>query len=335
MGRTHASLPFYEAPRPRFATALATHQLPPLERGRVSTVQLNLGKRCNLACLHCHVDAGPKRTETLLQPTAERVMALLDASPSVTTLDLTGGAPELNPSFRWLVREARQRGLHVIDRCNLTILLEPGMEDLADFLAEQRVHVIASLPCYSEQNVDAQRGRGTFDKSIAALQRLNALGFGHAGSALQLDLVYNPLGASLPPPQAPLEASYKERLRADHGVELHRLLTLTNMPLARFAHALEREGRFEAYMELLGTHFNPHTVPELMCRSLVSVAYDGMLYDCDFHQMAEIPFGAAVGGRSIFDVSSFEPLEGQPIATADHCLGCTAGSGSSCGGALQ
>lgn len=333
----HRALPWYVERSSSFDGVLRAHDAAPLTRGRITTLQVNVGKLCNLACQHCHVEAGPKRTEIMASATAERVIALLDASPGITTLDLTGGAPELNPSFRTLVQEARRRGRHIIDRCNLTVLFEPGMDDLAKFLADQQVHVIASLPCYSESNVDAQRGRGTFERSVAALRRLNELGYGTAGCGLELDLVYNPLGASLPPAQAPLEARYKLELRASFGIEFNNLLTITNMPLARFAHALERDGRFDEYMSVLANHFNPLTLPGLMCRSLVSVGYDGRLYDCDFHQMAEVALGASAGtgARTIFEIDSLDVFTGHDIATTSHCFGCTAGSGSSCGGALQ
>jgi radical SAM/Cys-rich protein len=320
-----------------FEGALAEHGLTPLARGRVTTLQVNVGKRCNQACHHCHVDAGPKRTEMMDRPVAARVIALLAQSPAVEVLDVTGGAPELNPSFGWLVTEARRLGRRVIDRCNLTILLEPGMTDLAEFLAAHAVEVVASLPCYDAANVDRQRGAGVFDRSIAALRRLHALGYGRPGSGLVLDLVYNPVGAYLPPDQQPLEARYREELRRRFGIEFSRLLTITNMPVKRFAAGLAREGRLEAYMALLVNHFNPATVPALMCRSVLSVGWDGRLYDCDFNQMLDIPLGAAreTGAGTIWDLDSIERLVGQPIATAAHCFGCTAAAGSSCGGALQ
>ncbi|MHB8416818.1 MAG: arsenosugar biosynthesis radical SAM (seleno)protein ArsS [Myxococcales bacterium] len=317
------------APDDRFDAALRAHGLPPLARAEVATLQINVGKRCNMACHHCHVEAGPKRTEIMARPTAERLLALLERSPRVTAVDLTGGAPELNPSFRLLVEESRRLGREVIDRCNLTVLFEPGMEDLPEFLAAHEVHVVASLPCYLAENVERQRGRGAFDKSLEALRKLNALGYGRT---LELDLVYNPLGPSLPPPQAQLEASYREELGRRHGLIFTRLLTLTNMPIKRFAEALAREGRTEAYLGLLANHFNPATVPGLMCRSLVSVAWDGRLFDCDFNQMLELPLGA--GARTIWDVDSLGPLAGAPVATARHCFGCTAGAGSSCAGSL-
>jgi radical SAM/Cys-rich protein len=260
---------------------------------------------------------------------AERVIALLAASPDVTTLDITGGAPELNPNFRWLVDEARLLGRHVIDRCNLTVLFEPGMNDLAEFLAEREVEIVASLPCYSAKNVDEQRGHGVFAKSISGLQRLNALGYG-AGGALRLNLVYNPNGTFLPPAQGALEATYKDQLARDFRIVFDHLFTITNVPIARYADYLDERGQYEAYMSLLVTHLNPATVPGLMCRSLVSVGWDGAVYDCDFNQMLELPLAAA---RTIFELSSLA-LEAQPIATGAHCFACTAGSGSSCGGSL-
>ena len=317
-----------------FAGTLAAHGVGPLVRGPTKTLQVNVGKRCNQACHHCHVEAGPKRTEVMGAEVAARVIELLAATPSIEVVDLTGGAPELCPHFRWLVGEARRLGRRVIDRCNLTILLEPGMEDLADFLAANRVEVVASLPCYGPENVDTQRGHGVFAKSIAALRRLSALGY---GTERRLDLVYNPVGAFLPPPQQALEARYRQELRGQFGIEFHHLLTLTNMPINRFAATLAREGRHAAYMSLLVNHFNPATVATLMCRALVSVGFDGRLYDCDFNQMLELPLGAGRGGgvRTVWDMSSLDGLAGHPIATGGHCFGCTAGAGSSCGGALQ
>ncbi|MBW2540897.1 MAG: arsenosugar biosynthesis radical SAM protein ArsS [Deltaproteobacteria bacterium] len=305
----------------------------PLSRRATTTLQINVGWRCDLACAHCHVEAGPKRSEAMDRKTADRILTLLRGSPSVASVDLTGGAPELNPQFRHLVAGARALGLQVIDRCNLTILLEPGQEDTADFLAEHRVRVVASLPCYGAEAVDAQRGRGVFERSIEALRALGRLGYGKPGSPLTLDLVYNPPGASLPPPQAELEASYRRQLRERFGIEFHRLLAIANMPIRRFARQLEREGNAEAYSALLIGHFNPETVGELMCRSLVSVGYDGRLHDCDFNQMLDLPLGGKA--RTIWDVADLGELEGDPIATAGHCFGCTAGAGSSCGGSLR
>ena len=320
-----------------FDVLLRARGLGTLVRERVTTLQVNVGKLCNMACHHCHVDAGPKRTEIMSRAVAERVIELLERNHGVEILDLTGGAPELNPNFRMLVSEARSLGLRVIDRCNLTIFFEPGMEGLAEFLAQSGVEVVASLPCYQAENVEKQRGRGVFDKSIEALRALNALGFGRPGSGLTLDLVYNPVGAFLPPPQAGLEARYRAELRRMFGVEFDSLFTITNMPIKRFADLLERTGKYEQYMGLLVNHFNPGTVPELMCRSLISVGWDGKLYDCDFNQMLDIELGAAAeaGVRTIRDVASFDVLARHRIATGSHCFGCTAGSGSSCSGTLR
>jgi radical SAM/Cys-rich protein len=321
------------APSPSdFAARLAAHSLGPLRRRTPSTLQLNVGRRCNIACHHCHVESGPKRREAMDRRGVERVVALLAASPSVRVLDLTGGAPELHPQFRFLIESARRLGRRVIDRCNLTVLFEPGQEDTAEFLASHEVEVVASLPCYTAENVDAQRGRGVFDGSIEGLLRLNRLGYGLPGAKLRLDLVYNPLGATLPPPQGELEVRYRDELRSRFGIEFHRLLTLTNMPIRRFAHMLVRDGQYDAYLGLLVNHFNPATVEHLMCRDLVSVDYRGCLYDCDFNQMLEL--SPPISARTIWDVDDLGGLEGAAIATASHCFGCTAGSGSSCGGAL-
>ncbi|HEX4807302.1 MAG TPA: arsenosugar biosynthesis radical SAM (seleno)protein ArsS [Bryobacteraceae bacterium] len=316
-----------------FAGTLVRHGLWPLRRDRVTTLQIDTGKLCNQACQHCHVDAGPKRTEIMSEEIAERVLSLLSASATIATVDITGGAPELNPNFRRLVQRSRELDHTVIDRCNLTVLFEPGMESLADFLVTHQVEITASLPCYTAENVDAQRGRGVFDKSIRALQHLNSLGYGMPGSELKLNLVYNPLGASLPPDQSRLETDYKRQLREQFSIEFHQLFTLTNMPIKRFADFLDRSGKRTDYMRLLTEHFNAATVCGLMCRSLVSVGWDGVLYDCDFNQMLEIGMN---GLRStVWDLQSFDDLSGQHIATASHCFGCTAGAGSSCGGALQ
>src|SRR5262245_30546386 len=303
-----------------------------LRRAAPTTLQLNVGRRCDLACHHCHVESGPLRTEAMSAAVAERALALLARSPEVRTLDLTGGAPELHVVFRPLVAGARRLGRAVIDRCNLTVLELPGQEDCAEFLAAHGVRVVASLPCYGPENVDAQRGRGVFARSIAALQRLNALGYGDPATGLELDLVYNPQGASLPPPQAELEARYREELGARFGVRFGHLLTLTNMPIRRFAHALARDGREAEYLSLLVAHFNPRTLPALMCRTTVSVGWDGALHDCDFNQMLELPLAGRA--RSVFDLDALDALAGLPIATGRHCFGCTAGAGSSCGGSL-
>lgn len=303
-----------------------------LERKETFTLQVNVGMRCNQACHHCHVEAGPKRSEMMDRRTAARVLYLLQASPGVQTLDLTGGAPELNPNFRDLVEGARSLGRAVIDRCNLTVLFEPGQEDTAKFLAEHKVNVVASLPCYSKVNVEKQRGQGVFEPSIRALRHLNDLGYGRIGSGLQLDLVYNPVGAALPPPQAVLEADYRRELGERFGLVFNRLFTITNMPIKRFLHALHRDGKLEDYRQTLLDAFNPASVAGLMCRDLVSVGYDGRLYDCDFNQMLEMSLGAGI--RTIWDLDRLDTLKTKPISVANHCYGCTAGAGSSCGGVL-
>jgi radical SAM/Cys-rich protein len=317
---------------PDFSRSLADHGLAPLRRGTPVILQVNVGLRCDLACHHCHVEAGPNRTESMDAATAGRVLELLERNPGIGTLDLTGGAPELNEHFRRLVRGARAMGRAVIDRCNLTVLYQPGQEDTAEFLAEHGVTVVASLPCYTRENVDRQRGRDVFDRSIEALRWLGRLGYGAADSGLGLDLVYNPQGASLPPPQAKLEKRYRKELHELFGVAFRQLLTITNMPIKRFAHALARDGLAEEYMSLLVNHFNPRTVPGLMCRNTISVGYDGQLYDCDFNQMLGLPLGGRK--RTLWELADAAALEGEPIATANHCHGCTAGAGSSCGGVL-
>src|SRR5215470_16640026 len=263
---------------------------PPLSRRGIETVQINLGKLCNQACVHCHVDAGPKRPERMDRRTAELALEFVRATEA-RTVDITGGAAELNASFRFLVTEARRDGRRVMDRCNLTVLFEAGQEDLVEFLAAMQVEIIASLPCYSQDNVDKQRGQGVYEKSIRALRRLNAAGYGREGSGLTLNLVYNPVGAFLPPPQEKLEADYKRELSERFGLTFNQLYTLTNMPIARFAHMLQREQKFDAYLELLATAFNPGTLDGLMCRQLVSISWDGFLYDCDFNQMLDLRLG--------------------------------------------
>lgn len=318
-------------PLPSFAATLRRQGLK-LSRRPAETLQINVGKRCNQACHHCHVEAGPKRTEMMDARTAARVLELLSAAPGVRTLDITGGAPELNPYFRDLVRGARALGKTVIDRCNLTVLFEPGQEDTAEFLAGQGATVVASLPCYSKANVEKQRGLGVFEPSIRALQRLNALGYGRPGSDLELDLVYNPVGAFLPPPQAGLETDYKRELTAHFGIVFNRLYTITNLPISRFLHELERDGRYDDYMQTLLDAFNPAAAEGVMCRSLVSVSWDGWLHDCDFNQMLALGLGMRRIG--LWDVQHLDELADIPIAFGDHCYGCTAGAGSSCGGAL-
>ncbi|MCI0400391.1 MAG: arsenosugar biosynthesis radical SAM protein ArsS [Gammaproteobacteria bacterium] len=307
---------------------------PELRRAKLETLQINLGYRCNQACVHCHVDAGPNRTEEMSRGTVDDVLAFLSAS-KVRTLDITGGAPELNPNFRYLVSIARSRGVHVIDRCNLTILLQPGQEDLAEYLATQQVEVTASLPCYLPQNVDRQRGKGVFSASIEGLRKLNALGYGQTGPGLLLNLVYNPQGPQLPPPQERLEADYRRRLFEDYGILFNRLYTLTNMPIARFRHTLVRTGGHEAYMQLLRNAFDEANLEGVMCRTLLSVDWLGYVYDCDFNQMLGIPLSTAARPRLHLSKLVSVDLEGNPIQVADHCYGCTAGQGSGCSGALR
>ncbi|RLU02450.1 MAG: radical SAM/Cys-rich domain protein [Ketobacter sp.] len=306
---------------------------PPVQRSRLEILQINLGYRCNLSCTHCHVNAGPKRTEEMSWHTVQQVLEVIQRrQPQV--LDLTGGAPELNAHFRWLVEQARGLGVEVIDRCNLTILQEPGQETLAAFLAEQGVRVVASLPCYSQKNVDDQRGKGVFERSIEGLQSLNALGYGKPGSGLILDLVYNPGGAFLPPSQQALEQEYKRRLFEDFAIEFNNLLTLANMPISRFGSMLVSKGQFDDYMQLLRSSFNQGNLEGLMCRSTISVDWQGNLYDCDFNQMLELPLHQHGQPRHLNDLLK-EDMEGNPVLVADHCFGCTAGQGSSCGGALE
>ena len=323
----HATLPLLQATT-----------FPALRRGTLTTLQVNLGYRCNQSCVHCHVNAGPTRTEMMDSATLDLVVQVLQAR-SIQALDLTGGAPELNEGFRHLVRRARALGVHVMDRCNLTILFEPGQEGLAQFLADQQVEVVASLPCYSMDNVDKQRGKGVFDKSIAALQQLNALGYGQPGTGLRLSLVYNPQGATLPPDQARLQADYKRELAAHFGIVFNELFVITNMPIQRFGSMLISKGQFNGYMQLLRDNFSESNHAAVMCRSLVSVDWQGHLYDCDFNQQLGLamPAGKAAHMATaphLRDLLQQDPA-GRPVRTAEHCFGCTAGQGSSCGGALQ
>ncbi len=312
---------------------LEVTDFPPIRRGYLETLQVNLGYRCNQTCVHCHVNAGPNRQEIMDRHVVEVVLDFVRAS-SVSTLDLTGGAPELNPEFRYLVETASGLGVQVIDRCNLTILEEPGHEDLGRFLADHRVEVIASLPCYLEDNVDRQRGKGVFDASIRALHRLNAFGYGQQDSGLTLNLVYNPQGPALPPPQARLEAAYREHL-GQLGIRFTRLYVLANMPIARFGSALISKGQFGTYMKLLRDHHQAANLPSVMCRHMLSVDWRGYVYDCDFNQMLALPLGAGKKPRTHLSELLQTDLEGETITVADHCYGCTAGQGSSCGGALQ
>ncbi len=313
---------------------------PSISRGVLDTLQVNLGYTCNLSCTHCHVNAGPKRTEQMDQATVELVLDVLQRR-KLSTLDLTGGAPEMNPHFRYLVEEARKLEVRVIDRCNLTILTEPAYENLAVFLADHDVEVVASLPCYSEKNVSEQRGKGVFDKSILGLQMLNDLGYGDGVSDLTLNLVYNPNGAFLPPSQQVLEADYKKQLKENFGISFNQLLTITNMPISRFGSMLLSKDNFENYMQLLKDNYSEENLTSVMCRNLVSVDYRGYLFDCDFNQMLHMPMTIP---RDMIATDSekehlrdllAESLEGNPIVIADHCYGCTAGQGSSCGGALE
>lgn len=310
---------------------LEVTDFPPLRRQRLDTLQVNLGYRCNQRCLHCHVNAGPNRTEMMQPENLELILPVLEKR-GIGSLDLTGGAPELHEDFRALVRGARAQGVHVIDRCNLTILFEPGQEDLAGFLAEQRVEVVASLPCYSLENVDRQRGEGVFDKSIAALRALNELGYGREGSGLLLNLAYNPQGPSLPPPQAQLQADYKRALFEHFGIVFNELYALANMPIQRFGSTLVSKGQFQDYMRLLKDSYAAENLEGVMCRSLVSVDWRGYLYDCDFNQQLGLPL-AGDGRPHLRDLLQ-EDIQDRPVCVADHCFGCTAGQGSSCGGAL-
>lgn len=327
----HATLPL-----------LKDTDFPRITRGQLTTLQVNLGYRCNQSCVHCHVNAGPNRTEMMDEDNLDLILKVLE-SQHIEVLDLTGGAPELHVSFRRLVTAARALGVRVIDRCNLTILLEPGFEDLAEFLASQGVEIVASMPCYSLENVDKQRGQGVFDKSIAGLQRLNALGYGQPGSSLVLNLVYNPQGPSLPPEQQALQSDYKRELHQHFGIVFNELFALTNMPIQRFGSMLVSKGTFKTYMDLLKGSFQQANLTGVMCRNLVSVDWQGYLYDCDFNQQLGLPLqnlrstplrAGQQGALHLRDLLTTD-VQGKPIIVADHCYGCTAGQGSSCGGALK
>lgn len=306
---------------------------PAIRRARLDTLQVNLGYQCNQSCLHCHVNAGPNRTEMMQADMLALIPQVLSAR-GITTLDLTGGAPELNTGFRALVQSARALGVRVIDRCNLTILFEPGQEDLAEFLASQQMEIVASLPCYSSDNVDRQRGDGVFDKSIAALQKLNALGYGVEGSGLVLNLVYNPQGPALPPNQQTLQTDYKRELLSQFGVVFNALFALTNMPIQRFGSTLVSKGTFDTYMDLLKGSFQQGNLEGVMCRSMVSVDWQGWLSDCDFNQQLGLPLGTTGVQRHLRDLLK-TGLDEQAIRVAGHCYGCTAGQGSSCGGVVS
>ena len=319
----HATLPLLEET-----------DFPALQRGKLETVQANLGYRCNQQCLHCHVNAGPKRTENMSRETVDQLIAFLKKS-GAKKLDLTGGAPELNRNFKYLVRSAKEMGIHIIDRCNLTILEEPGQEELAQFLADHQVEVVASMPCYLKDNVDKQRGKGTFDASINGLKQLNALGYGKVSSGLTLNLMYNPQGPSLPPSQQALETAYKQHLQEEFGIVFNELFTLTNMPIQRFGSMLISKGQFKTYMQLLRDNFKQENLDNVMCRSLISIDWQGFVHDCDFNQMLKLP--SIINGRPrshLIDIMDGS-LQDQPIIIKDHCYGCTAGQGSSCGGALD
>ena len=325
--------------RETFETFIEKRDGTPLDRKTPPAIlQVNIGIYCNQACSHCHVESSPLRAdETMSKETRERVETILEKSEGVTTLDITGGAPELAPEFRNLVANARKiKGdeLTIIDRCNLTVFYEPGQEDLGEFLKEHDVTVVASLPCYSEANTDKQRGKGVFERSIDALKMLNELGYGVEGTGRTLDLMYNPGGAFLPPEQGKLEVAYKSELKEAYGIEFSNLFTLTNMPIKRFADFLHREKKTEEYMKLLIDNFNVKAADNVMCRDVISIKWDGSLYDCDFNQQLDIGLAGTKAPKTVFDVESVEDIVGLKIASDNHCFGCTAGSGSSCGGAI-
>lgn len=318
-------------PRPTFEGTLAARGKPPLATTRLGVFQINVGKLCNQTCRHCHVDAGPDRRELMTLETARDCLRAL-AATDIPVVDMTGGAPELAPVFRFLVDESKALGRHVMDRCNLTVLNLAAQSDLVEFLATREVEIVASLPYYRPQSTDAQRGDGVFESSIRALKKLNDAGYGRGGP-LKLTLVYNPVGAFLPPKQGSIEADFKRALRKDHGIEIDGVFTITNMPISRFLEFLLDSGNYETYMDKLVAAFNPAAADGVMCRTMVSIGWDGTLYDCDFNQMLEIPVDAAAGGH----VRDFNLArhEGRRIMTGRHCFGCTAGAGSSCGGATS
>lgn len=313
---------------------LANSDFPAIFRKQLEILQVNLGYLCNLSCVHCHVNAGPKRTELMDLETLNQVLELAETA-HIHTLDLTGGAPEMHPHFQYLVRKARDQGIEIIDRCNLTILEESGYQGLAEFLAAQQVIITASLPCYLEENVDKQRGKGVFRNSLAALQRLNQLGYGQPDSLLQLNLVYNPQEPVLPPDQKNLEAAYKQHLQQQYGVVFNRLYAIANMPIQRFGSMLVTQGRFDRYLELLKNSYQAENLHNLMCLNTLSIDWQGYVYDCDFNQMLTMPLGAIDQTRIHVCEITQDLLQAAPIATAAHCYGCTAGQGSSCGGSLE
>lgn len=304
-----------------------------LRRCSVDVLQVNLGRYCNLACIHCHVEAGPTRKEMMSRENVDAVLGFLDKS-KIPTLDITGGAPELHGDFNYLVESARAIGRHVMDRCNLTVIFEPDKDYLPEFFRRHRVELVCSLPCYSEENVDKQRGKGTFDDSIRALQIFNQLGYGQPDSGLTLNLVYNPVGPHLPPAQEKLELDYKRILKEQFDVTFNRLFCLSNMPITRYATHLKLRGEYDAYMKLLADNFNGATLDQVMCRNLISVGWDGRIYDCDFNQMLNLPLCRRTGAPMTIDDVTLEEIQDAAIAVDDHCYACTAGSGSSCGGAL-
>jgi radical SAM/Cys-rich protein len=318
----HATLPLLEST-----------DFPPIRRSRLQTLQVNLGYRCNQSCLHCHVNAGPHRREQMARETIDEIIAFLQGS-GIKSLDVTGGAPELHPDFRLLVESVRRLGVHLIDRCNLTILNEPGFDDMADFLARNQVEIVASLPCYLEENVESQRGKGVYASSIKALQKLNALGYGRPGSGRVLNLMFNPAGAVLPPPQQQLEADYRCELGKRAGIVFNQLFVLANMPIQRFGSTLVSSGQFDQYMQLLKSAHHDANLDTVMCRSLISVDWQGYVYDCDFNQMLDLPLQQFRQLRVQLRELTATDLENRPVVVADHCYGCTAGQGSSCAGAL-
>lgn len=319
------------SPRLPFETQLDQAGLYPLYATGITVFQINVGKLCNQTCRHCHVDAGPDRPEAMSLETAEQCIEALSKT-DIPTVDITGGAPELNPHFRWLVEQSRSLDRHVMDRCNLSVLLLPSQADLAEFLANHRVEIVASLPSYRAGQTDAQRGDGVFDKSMEALRLLNRFGYGRSDSGLTLNLVYNPVGAFLPPKQEAIEAQFKKELRTRHGIAFNRLYTITNMPISRFLEFLVESGNYEQYMTRLANAFNPAAAADVMCRYTLSVGWDGTLYDCDFNQMLELPLDHGAPSH----IQDFDPaqLHHRRIVTRNHCYGCTAGAGSSCGGSV-
>jgi radical SAM/Cys-rich protein len=309
---------------------LKNSDFPAITRNKLEVLQVNLGYLCNLSCTHCHVNAGPKRTELMDKATIDQVLAFIDKH-ELHTLDLTGGAPEMNPHFRYLITQARDRKLKISDRCNLVILLEKGFEDMAEFLAENQVEIVASLPCYLKENVDKQRGKGTFNASIKALQLLNGLGYGRDNTGLELNLVFNPQGTTLPPEQQALERTYKQHLYEHYGIVFNHLFAITNLPVQRFGSILLSTGRFDGYLQLLKDNFHAPNLDKIMCKNTLSVDWQGFVYDCDFNQMLQIP----LGGNQKIHLAQVSELMGKSISTMHHCYGCTAGQGSSCGGAIN